>query len=91
MKLVAIYQSFAGPRSWDDMEFERLGMGIGELPGAPLSDQEAQAIKIVEDGVRVVGAWRGRTGRWSGPGPQVYFWLPECGWGAAPGRSMALR
>jgi hypothetical protein len=70
-ELMAIYQSFVGPRSWDDMEFERLGMAIDELPGAPLSEQEAQAIKAVEDVVRVVAARRGITSRWSGPGPRV--------------------
>jgi hypothetical protein len=62
-KLMAIYQSLVGRRLCDDMEFERLGIAINDLGGASLSEQEAQAIKTVEDLVRVVAARRGITSR----------------------------
>jgi hypothetical protein len=61
-ELMAIYRSFVGPRSWDEMEFERLETAINELPGAPLSEQESRAIKTVADVVRVVAARRGNAG-----------------------------
>lgn len=70
-ELMAIYHSFVGPRSWDGMEFERLGMAIDELAGTPLSEQEAHAVRTVEDVVRVVAVRRGVTSRWSGPGLQA--------------------
>jgi hypothetical protein len=48
-ELMAIYQSFVGPRYWDDLEFERLWMALDELPGEKLDVDAFQSIKSVGD------------------------------------------
>src|SRR5687768_13823761 len=48
-ELMAIYRSFVGPRFWDDMEFERLGLSLDELPGPKMTTEEFIAIKTVGD------------------------------------------
>ena len=69
-ELMSIYQSFVGPRCWDDMEFERLWMALGELPGGKLSSDEFAGIKKVEDVVRAVAERRGNTSQCAGREPR---------------------
>ena len=52
--LMAIYGSIVGPRSWDDMEFERLWMNLDESLGRDLSKQEFESLSTVGDVVRLV-------------------------------------
>jgi hypothetical protein len=58
--LMALYASFVGPRSYDEMQFERLGIAIDELPGEALSASEAEVIRTVADVIRVVASRRGQ-------------------------------
>ena len=51
-ELMAIYRSLVGPRTWDELQFERLGIGIDRK----LSDREFLALKTVEDVVRAIAA-----------------------------------
>jgi hypothetical protein len=69
--LMAIYQSFVGPRSGDDTEFERLWMALDELPGGNLSSDGFEAIRTVEDVIRTVAKRRGMSGQCGGSRPQV--------------------
>jgi hypothetical protein len=70
-ELMAIYRSFVGPRSWDDLEFERLWLELDDLPGGKVSTGEFHAISSVADLMRFVAARRGLASRWSGPEPRV--------------------
>ncbi len=58
-ELMAIYQSFIGPRYWDDMEFERLGMALEKLLGTEISQSEFESIRSVRDLIYFVDARRG--------------------------------
>lgn len=62
-ELTAIYQSFVGPRFWDDMEFERLYMALGKFPGGKPSFEEFETIKTVGDVVCAVATRRAVTSR----------------------------
>lgn len=70
-ELMAIYRSFVGPRFWDDLEFERLGLSLDELPGPKMTTEEFLAMKTVGDVIRAVATRRGIARQCSGPEPRV--------------------
>jgi hypothetical protein len=70
-ELMAIYRSFVGPRFWDNLEFERLGLSLDKLPGPKMTTEEFLTMKTVGDVIRMVAARRGITRQCGGPEPRA--------------------
>ena len=60
---MAIYNSMVGPRSWDDMEFERLRMNLEASLGRDLSVEEFESLETVGDVVHLVAGHHAQSER----------------------------
>jgi hypothetical protein len=60
-ELMTIYRDMNGPRTFDQLQFERLGFEIEDLVGSQLSVSEILNIKTVADVIHAAAQRRGKT------------------------------
>jgi hypothetical protein len=70
--LFDIYRSFTGPRFWDELQYERLGMSLDKLPAGKVDPKEFfERVLTVADLVRFTAARRGITRQGGEPETRV--------------------